>query len=351
MAAANAKREDTVGPAQDSIVQIHPTRRCNLRCLHCYSSSSPEQRDQLDPTVLERALTDARAEGYYVASFSGGEPVLYKDLPKLLRHAKSCGMRTTVTSNGMLLDERRLEGLAGVTDVLAISLDGIPESHNKMRDSQRAFETMAERLPAVRASQVPFGFIFTLTQYNLNEMEWAAEFAFQQGAGLFQVHPLEEVGRAAERLAGARPDELEAAYAYLEVERIRQQYAGKMAVQFDLIHAKVLRDHPERFFDTGEAAGRALGDLVSPLVIEADGRIVPFGYGFARGYSLGSLQEATLVELAARWRANGYRDLQILCHKVFLDASQERELPILNWWEKLGEHANAPDLELASSGE
>src|SRR5262249_36752110 len=178
--------EDTVGPAQDSIVQIHPTRRCNLRCLHCYSSSGPEQRDQLDASILERAITDAYAEGYRVASFSGGEPILYKDLPRLLRHAKSGGMRTTVTSNGMLLDERRLQGLAGVTDVLAISLDGIPESHNQMRASERAFETMTERLPAVRASRIPFGFIFTLTMYNVNEVEWAAEFAFQQGARLFQ---------------------------------------------------------------------------------------------------------------------------------------------------------------------
>jgi MoaA/NifB/PqqE/SkfB family radical SAM enzyme len=193
----------------------------------------------------------------------------------------------------------------------------------------------------VRASRIPFGFIFTLTMYNVNEVEWAAEFAFQQGARLFQIHPLEEVGRAAQVLVGSRPDELEAAYAFLESERIRQQYAGKMTVQFDLIHAKVLRDHPDRFFDAGEAAGRPLGDLVSPLVIEADGRVVPFGYGFARSYTLGSLQEATLGEMAVHWRKNGYGRLQALCRETFQDASQERELPILNWWEKLGEHADA----------
>ena len=336
-----------MGPAQHSIVQIHPTRRCNLRCLHCYSSSGPEQRDQLEAAVLERAITDAGAEGYHVASFSGGEPVLYKELPRLLRHAKSCGMRTTVTSNGTLLDEKRLAGLIGVTDVLALSLDGVPESHNRMRASQRAFEAMAGHLHSVRASGIPFGFIFTLTQYNVNEMEWAAEYAFQQGASLFQIHPLEEVGRAAEELTGARPDEVEAAYAYLEVERTRQQYAGKMAVQFDLVHSAVLRDHPERFFDQGAATGRALGDLVSPLVIEADGQVVPFGYGFARGYAFGSLKQGTLLELANQWRANGYRELQRLCHKAFEDASQRRELPILNWWEKLGEHADASELRTA----
>jgi MoaA/NifB/PqqE/SkfB family radical SAM enzyme len=333
-----------VGPARDSILQIHPTRRCNLRCLHCYSSSGPEQRDQLEGAVFEDAITDASVEGYRVASFSGGEPTLYKDLPRLLRHSRVCGMSTTVTSNGMLLSERLLEGLAGVTSVLAISLDGIPESHNRMRGSPRAFETMAERLPAVRASGIPFGFIFTLTQYNLDEMEWAAGFAFREGAGLFQIHPLEEVGRAAQVLEGARPDELESAYAYLEAERIRQEYAGRMVVQFDLIHASLLRDHPDRFFDDQDAMARPLGELVSPLVIEDDGRVVPFGYGFSGRHALGSLRQARLSDLAAKWRADGYRDLQALCRATFEDAAQERELPILNWWEKLGERANVSEM-------
>ena len=275
-----------------------------------------------------------------MASFSGGEPTLYKDLPRLLYHARVCGMTTTVTSNGMLLDERYLERLSGVTNVLAISLDGTPESHNRMRNSRGAFESMAVRLPAVRASGIPFGFIFTLTQDNLDEMEWAAEFAFQQGAGLFQIHPLEEVGRAAETLPGARPDAIESAYAYLEAERIRQEYAGKMVVQVDIVHADVLRDNPDRFFDDQEARSRPLGDLVSPLVIEADGRVVPFGFGFANRFALGSLNEARLSELAAAWRADGYRDLQALCRATFEDATTERELPVLNWWGELGARAN-----------
>ena len=249
-------------------------------------------------------------------------------------------MTTTVTSNGMLLDESRLQGLIGVTNILAISLDGIPESHNRMRSSPQAFETMQKRLPLVRATGIPFGFIFTLTQYNLDEMDWAANFAHEQGASLFQIHPLEEVGRAATALSGSRPDELEAAYAYLEAERIRQFYEGKMAVQFDLIHAAILRENPERFFDDRDAETRPLGELVSPLVIEADGRVVPYGYGFANRYALGSLQQSSLSGLATAWRAKGYRDLQTLCRVAFEDAARERELPVLNWWEKLGEHAN-----------
>jgi MoaA/NifB/PqqE/SkfB family radical SAM enzyme len=330
-----------MGPTDDPILQIHTTRRCNLRCLHCYSSSGPEERDQLPSSTFERAISDARSEGYRIASFSGGEPTLYKALPDLLRHARSCGMQTTVTSNGMQLKPPLLEKLAGVTDVLAISLDGTRESHNRMRNSDRAFDAMLACLPAVRASKIPFGFIFTLTQYNLDEAAGAADFACQQGATLFQIHPLEEVGRAAQLLQARRPDDVEAAYAYLEVDRLRRMYEGRMFLQFDLIHAELLRQHPERFFDDADARSRPLADLVSPLVIEADGRVVPFGYGFASRYELGSLTAAPLPKLAEAWRITGYRKLQDLCRDTYQQASQKSGLPILNWWEKLGEQAAA----------
>src|SRR4051794_10210784 len=93
------------------VLQIHPTRRCNLRCLHCYSSSGPEEHGDLPAALLQDAVTDARVAAYNVAAFSGGEPTLYKPLRLLLEHARGCGMLTTVTSNGMLLDRRRLESL------------------------------------------------------------------------------------------------------------------------------------------------------------------------------------------------------------------------------------------------
>jgi MoaA/NifB/PqqE/SkfB family radical SAM enzyme len=188
---------------------VHPTRRCNLRCLHCYSDSGPEQRGGLDSPRLCEALEDAAAEGFTVAGFSGGEPLLYEPLETMLDHARSCGLITTVTSNGMLLTERRLDSLAGRIDLLAISLDGVPESHNQMRAHPRAFETMAKRLKALRRSGIPFGFIFTLTQHNVNELDWVAGFAKEQGAGLLQIHPLEDAGRARTRLRGGRPDEVE----------------------------------------------------------------------------------------------------------------------------------------------
>jgi len=323
------------GSALQPIVQVHPTRRCNLRCLHCYSVSGPEERDLLPYQLLEQCLTDARAEGYTVASFSGGEPVLYRGLEALLWHAKGLGMLTTVTSNGMLLTTARLAALVGCTDVLAISLDGVPQSHNRMRACDYAFESMLAKLEEVRKSGIDFGFIFTLTLYNVNEIEWAAQFAVEQGAKLFQIHPLEEVGRAADKLTGARPDEVESAYAYLEAERIRQKYGDQLFVQLDITHRDLMARHPERFYGAQDAAPR-LADCVTPLVVEADGTVVPLGYGFGRQYALGSLLNEGFRDLAARWRATVYPQFRELCRRAYDLACQPSELPFLNWYELIG---------------
>ncbi len=335
------------------VIQIHPTRRCNLQCLHCYSSSGPEERGQLDAALLCEALTDAAREGYTTASFSGGEPVLYKPLGDLLRHACACGMKTTVTSNGMLLDAKRLEPLREWLDVLAISLDGVPASHNRNRASERAFEAMQANLPNARASGVPFGFIFTLTQYNLDELEWVADFALEQGAALLQIHPLEEAGRAQERCAGSYPDTIEGAYACLEVERIRQKTAGRMTLQVDYIGREALRQNPDVVYGgpaCTDPKNRPLSALLSPLVVEADGMVTPIQYGFARRYALGNLHEKPLRELSIAWRSERYADFSALCRRVYADLSLPDALPIANWYEVMARYAERENAAMTMTG-
>lgn len=325
------------------ILQIHPTRQCNLRCLHCYSSSGPEERGQLPLSLLQNAVTDAQAEGYNVATLSGGEPLLYKPLRPLLEHIRSLGMTATLTTNGMLLDAPRVETLRGAIDLLAISLDGLPESHNRMRGDARAFPMMRSRLEGVRDAGIPFGFIFTLTQFNLHELDWVAGFALEQGAKLLQIHPLEEVGRAEHLLTGSRPDAMEAAFAYLEALRLRASAGGQFAVQLDLIDRTRIEASPGCVFADAlptDAEERPLADLLSPLVIEADATVVPLQYGFARPYALGSLHNASLRVLADEWRRGGRLSaFQRLCRRVFDDVVADQDTPFTDWYARVGQLA------------
>lgn len=326
------------------VVQIHPTRRCNLRCLHCYSSSGPEERGELPAALLVAAVEAAATEGYTMVSVSGGEPLLYRPLPEVLDAARGAGLTTAVTSNGMLLDERRLAMLAGRTDLLAISLDGVPASHDRMRGDPHAFSTMASRLEGVRRAGIPFGFIFTLTLHNLDELEWVTGFALEQGAALLQIHPLEEAGRARQALAGSRPDAIECSYAFMVAAQLQESLGDRLRVQLDLIGRSYVLASPGCFFAEGEttcAADQPLAELVSPLVVEADGTVVPLEYGMARPYALGNLHQAPLRELAAAWRRTTYPAFKRLCRTAYEDVAADAETPLTNWYERVQEAGRA----------
>ncbi|MDJ0739969.1 MAG: radical SAM/SPASM domain-containing protein [Gammaproteobacteria bacterium] len=335
-----------MGPTGNTnVVQIHPTRRCNLRCLHCYSSSSPRETEAIEADLLKSAIDGLATEGYNWASFSGGEPLVYAPLAELLSHTKQAGIHTAVVSNGMLLTPRRLDAIRDHVDLLVISLDGKPASHNRIRNSPRAFEAMAMKLPGLRARGIPFGFLFTLTQHNLDELPWVAEFAVNVGARLLQIHPLEHVGNAVSQLPGKVPDAIEGAHAWYLAEQLKAQLAGTMAVQVDLVHTSALEHQPDSFFlGEHDAAGqRRLGDVLSPLVIEPDGEVLPLQYGFPRTYSLGNLHAHSVGDMAARWRRDTGARLHGLCRSLFDSLPVGEAGEFFNWYERIANHAAAEE--------
>jgi MoaA/NifB/PqqE/SkfB family radical SAM enzyme len=272
---------------------------------------------------------------------------MFSSLSEILQHAKSLNMITSITTNGMLLDQKHIEDLKGSIDLIAISLDGIAESHNRMRAHPRAFEMMQRRLGGLRAAQIPFGFIFTLTLYNLHELEEVARFAVEEGATLLQIHPLEEVGRAQEKMINKSPDKLELTYAFLEVARIQELYEGKLQVQYDAVDREVVMECPARVFgdestQIAHPAEHPLADLVSPLIIEHDGSMVPIQYGFSHTYSIGNLKKGSLREQAARWKTDVYPSFLKLCRKVFRNIADadKSEHPFTNWYGEITQSSN-----------
>jgi len=331
-----------MGPTGNTrIVQIHPSRRCNLQCRHCYSSSSPQESESLDFELLQTTLDGLAREGYEWISLSGGEPFVYPALPELLAHAKTIGLNTGVVTNGTLLSRKRLDALQAVTDILVISLDGKPQSHNAMRNSETAFGSMVNQLPELRKRGISFGFLFTLTQHNLDELPWVAQFAASVGAQLLQVHPLEHFGSAKLQLTGKTPDSIEGAHAWLLSQKLQKALNDSLSIRVDFTHTQVIREQPERFFVNDDSGTQAnLAELLSPLVIESDGEIVPVRYGFPRAYSLGNLRDKSIKEMANGWRQD-HAAFNTLCRSLYADINQSSHEFFFNWYEEIAAYAEA----------
>ncbi len=93
--------------AQDRrpIVVWNITRTCNLKCVHCYTDSAAMKYPDELPTEICKAVLDDLAQ-YNVPAvlFSGGEPLVRKDLFELAAYARSLGLHVVLSTNGTLID-------------------------------------------------------------------------------------------------------------------------------------------------------------------------------------------------------------------------------------------------------
>jgi MoaA/NifB/PqqE/SkfB family radical SAM enzyme len=254
--------------------------------------------------MLEAAIGDAAALGYRAMSVSGGEPLLYRPLIRLLDGARAQGMLTTISTNGIPVSEQVAARLKGRVDLVAVSVDGSREGHDRIRARAGAFEGMARGVGRLRQAGVPFGFIFTLTQHSLADLPFVVDFALAEGAALLQLHPLDNQGRAVERMTAERPDAVELAVAAVVGEQLRR-FVPELAIQVDAVSREAAAADPVRFQGTGVVGPGPLGDWVGTLVIRSDGQVVPLTYDFPSSLSLGSLHEARLATLARAWHADG----------------------------------------------
>lgn len=339
--------DGALGPVGNATLQIHPSLKCNLSCAHCYSSSGPSAALSLDPALVCQAIEDASALGYTVVSVSGGEPLMYAGLEAVLRRAKSRGMRTTVTTNGFFTDHARFARLAGLVDVLAISLDGPPEVHNRVRGHPRAFERLHRGLDAVRAAGLAFGFIHTLTRTDWTHLPWVADYAAAQGASLLQVHPLEMSGRARSELADAGADEDILARVYLMGIAIASKHGCRMQLQMDIVYRQHVLEHPGLFYACGNAAPASAPEALGLLVLEADGSMVPLSHGFDRRYRIGNLHEQPLREAWPAFHARRLPALRRLCRNVWSELAAEDGPLLSNWHEVVSARSHAPHIPVA----
>ena len=154
------------------VVVWNCTRRCNLKCVHCYSQSADcDYGDELSHDQGLALLDDLAQFGSPVVLFSGGEPLLRKDLFELAQHATSLGMRAVISTNGTLIDEEKAQRLRQVgLSYVGVSLDGLGAVNDKFRGVDGAFERALAGIRNCMAAGIKVGLRFTITRRNVDEV-------------------------------------------------------------------------------------------------------------------------------------------------------------------------------------
>jgi 12,18-didecarboxysiroheme deacetylase len=147
-------------------------RRCNLKCVHCYAQSKDiEYKNELTTQQGKDLIDDLAQFGAPVILFSGGEPIMRKDLPELAQYARSKGMRAVISTNGTLIDRKMAKVLKDIgLSYVGVSLDGMRETNDKFRGMKGAFDAALNGMRNCLAEGVKVGLRFTINKKNVKDI-------------------------------------------------------------------------------------------------------------------------------------------------------------------------------------
>ncbi len=178
------------------------TRRCNLDCLHCGSDCGRDDEQTGLPLDVLQGVLSRIAQTWdatkIVLVITGGEPLVRKDLPQAIAHARGLGFRVGMVTNGIALNPARAKTLAslGVENVV-VSLDGPPALHDWLRNREGAFERTCRAITACLEAGIPTVEAITCcTPRHLDALEATYEIVRDLGAHLWRVFNIFPIGRA-----------------------------------------------------------------------------------------------------------------------------------------------------------
>lgn len=160
------------------VIAWNITKKCNLKCVHCYSDSLNKQYEgELTTAEAKKALDGFADYKVPVVLFSGGEPLKRDDIFELAGHAKNLGLRYALSTNGTLIDkETALKIKEAGFSYAGISLDGMQETNDLFRGCGGAFKKAVAAFSSCAQVGQKAGLRFTLTKYNFKELDKIFDF-------------------------------------------------------------------------------------------------------------------------------------------------------------------------------
>ncbi len=182
------------------IVVYNCTARCNLRCVHCYSLSDIScAKEELTTEQAVQFLAQLPAANAPVVLFSGGEPLLRRDLPELLTEAGRLGLRTVISTNGTLITDTVAAELARKRlSYVGISLDGPEAFHDAFRQVKGSFAATVKGIRNCQDAGLRTGLRFTITKANAEQVPAVFDIAVETGIRRICFYHLIRSGRARE---------------------------------------------------------------------------------------------------------------------------------------------------------
>ena len=290
------------------VVVWNVTRRCNLKCLHCYAHAKDEEfSGELSTSQGKEVLDDLAAFGSPVVLFSGGEPLVRPDLIELAEYAVGKGMRAVISTNGTLINSRTAADLKKVgLSYVGISLDGLDEVNDRFRGVKGAFRKAMEGIMACRDAGIKVGLRFTMNRLNVREIPGIFDLLEKYDIPRVCFYHLVYAGRGSELINEDLSHQETREAVDLIIDRtadLRQRGKTREVLTVDnhadgpYLYLRMLRENSSRAAEVlellqmneGNNSGRGIGCISWDGSVHAD--------QFWRHYSFGNVTERKFSEI------------------------------------------------------
>ncbi|MFO0752777.1 MAG: radical SAM protein [Thermodesulfovibrionales bacterium] len=266
------------------------TRRCNLRCVHCRSSSEMEAKGHPDFSTEEafRVLDDIAGYAKPVMVLSGGEPLMREDVFDIAQYGTGKGLRMCLATNGTLVTDAVCGKIkASGIRIVSLSLDGSTEEvHDNFRNEKGAFRGIMNAAGLFKKHGIDFIINSSFTKRNQEEIPRVYRLAKELGATAWYMFMIVPTGRGEEIMNELISKE--------EYEEILDWHYQMEKNEPDMLVRPTCAPHYYRVvlqrskeeggtfqrrtlkFSTGGSKGCLAGQLI--CLIDVDGNVLPCSY-------------------------------------------------------------------------
>jgi pyrroloquinoline quinone biosynthesis protein E len=159
------------------------TYRCPLHCPYCSNPMQARNNGELTTDEWNRVIREAAAVGVLQIGFSGGEPVVRRDLADLVRAAREANLYTNLITSGVGLDDERVRALrnAGL-DSVQLSFQSDDADLSDEIAGARAHQPKLDAATKIRAAGIPLSLNFVIHRRNIDRLPQMIELAETLGA-------------------------------------------------------------------------------------------------------------------------------------------------------------------------
>jgi radical SAM protein with 4Fe4S-binding SPASM domain len=205
------------------------TYQCNLACKHCFilENDAVWQARDMDLIACERMIVFLHSLGMEEVWLSGGEPLLNKNIFRIIERLDHHGIETSLSSNGILIDENVVKKIKLHIRYVHLSVDGNAFTHDRIRGMPGAFKKLTKAIDLLRKEKIALGASCVVSKHNKGQYEEIAAFAANKGIEVLSFYPPIDLGRGRQEVL----THCQLTQVLNELKPVEKKFSGRVKIE------------------------------------------------------------------------------------------------------------------------